>query len=184
VEASASEEFIGRILRERRPQLPTNIRIVESQDRQFSYRLLGAAQLGIYYTGTLGLEMAMLGINAITGARPPFSGYGFTREAHSVDAYFAMITRGFEDPEGSAVTVEEMDRAWRFADLYLIRSQNTLPWSYQRFWPSILETWPMERVLGPDGDAFDPVFAVFAGEVDLPDGIVGEVRNVRPAATG
>lgn len=173
VEASVSEEFIGQILRQRWPRLPDNVRIVETPEGQFSYRLLGAVQLGLYYTGTPGLEMAMMGINAVTGARPPFAGYGFTREAASAETYFAMIEQGFDDPAGSAVTEEAMERAWRFAELYLIRSQHTLPWSYQRFWPSIIEDWPMERVLGPDGVRFDRVFAIFGGEVDLPDGIVG-----------
>jgi hypothetical protein len=31
----------------------------------------------------------------------------------------------------------------------------------------------MTRVLGAEGAIFDDVFAVFAGEVELPDGLVG-----------
>jgi hypothetical protein len=55
-----SEEYIGEILMDRWPDLPENIRIVESRDPLSSYRLLDATQLGLYYTGTLGLEMTMM----------------------------------------------------------------------------------------------------------------------------
>ncbi len=173
VEVQTSEEFVGEILRRHWPDLPPNVRIVEVAEPLFTYRLLEAAQLGLYYTGTLGLEMTMLGILPLTGARPPITGFGFSREAPTAAAYFEMIARAFDDPDGSALTPDEMARAWRFADLFLIQVPKALPWSYQRFWPSILETWPMARVLGADGAAFNDVFAVFAGEVDLPDGMVG-----------
>lgn len=177
VEVQASEEFVGEILRRRWPRLPANIRIVEVVDPHFSYRLLEAAQVGLYYTGTLGLEMTMLGILPLTGARPPISGFGFSREAATADEYFAMVARAFQDPDGCALTVEEMTRAWRFADLYLLQVPKSLPWSYQRFWPSMLDEWPMTRVLGAEGAIFDDVFAAFAGEVDLPDGLVGALGD-------
>ena len=66
------------------------------------------------------------------------------------------------------------DLSWCFADLYMTQAPKPFPWSYQQFWQSILRDWPMDRVLGDEGEAaFGKVFAVFAGEADLPDGIVG-----------
>ena len=171
-----SEEYIGEILRDRWPDLPGNIRIVESRDPLSSYRLLEAAQLGLYYTGTLGLEMTMMGIQAVTPARPLYGGYGFTREAATPEGYFGMIRKAFEDPDASALTQKEIELSWVFADLYMTQAPKPFPWSYQQFWLSILDGWPMGRVLGPEGAAaFGKVFAVFAGEVDLPDGIVGDL---------
>jgi hypothetical protein len=168
-----SEEHVGALLRARWPTLPVNIRIVESESPLSSYRLLDASQLGLYYTGTLGIEMAMAGIQAITPALPLFGGLGFTRETESANDYFAAIAAAFADPDGTAMTAAEMALAWCFADLYMSDVPKDLPWSYQRFWPSILEDWPMQRVLGADGACFDRVFAIFGGEVDLPDGVVG-----------
>lgn len=171
-----SEEYIGQILKDRWPDLPANIRIVESRDPLSSYRLLDATQLGLYYTGTLGLEMAMMGIQAVTPARPLYGGYGFTREAATPEDYFGMIRQAFEDPDASALTQQEIALSWVFADLYMIQAPKPFPWSYQQFWPSILDDWPMRRVLSADGEAaFGKVFAVFAGEVDLPEGIVGDL---------
>ncbi len=177
VEQVFSEEYVGELVRTRWPTLPANIRLIESRDPLSSYRLLDATQLGLYYTGTLGLEMTMLGIQSVTPARPLYGGYGFTREASTLDAYFGMIQDAFQDPDATALTQREIDLAWVFADLYMTRAPKPFPWSYQRFWPSILEEWPMSRVLSDEGEtAFGGVFAVFAGEVDLPDGIIGELE--------
>ncbi len=175
VEKVWSEEFLGEILRRRWPVLPGNVRIVESEEPLSSYRLLDAAQLGLYYTGTLGFEMAMFGIQALTPARPLYGDMGFTREPATADVYFEAIRCAFADPEGTKMTEAEMARAWCFADLYVNDVNKALPWSYQRFWPSILDDWPMARALGPEGASFDPVFAIFAGDVELPDGIVGTI---------
>lgn len=176
VEQVFSEEYVGELLRARWRTLPDNIRLVESRDPLSSYRLLDATQLGLYYTGTLGLEMTMLGIQSVTPALPLYGGYGFTREATSLDAYFGMIQDAFRDPDATALTRREIDLAWVFADLYMNQAPKPFPWSYQRFWPSILEEWPMPRVLGGEGEAaFGSIFAIFAGEIDLPDGIIGEL---------
>jgi tetratricopeptide (TPR) repeat protein len=182
VENSVSEEFVGKIVKERWPELPANVRIVEADERLYSYRLIAAAQLGLYYSGTLALEMAMMGVLALTGARPLIGGFGFTREAATPEAYFDMIAAALADPDGNALTPDEIERAWRYADLYIVQALKPLPWSYQRFWSSIRDEWPMARVLGPEGAApFDRVFAVFAGEIELPDGIVGDLGA--PAGT-
>lgn len=171
-----SEEYIGEILMDRWPDLPDNIRIVESRDPLSSYRLLDATQLGLYYTGTLGLEMTMMGIQAVTPARPLYGGYGFTREASTPEEYFGMIRDAFEDPDATELMQYEIDLAWVFADLYMTQTPKPFPWSYQQFWASILDEWPMPRVLSAEGMAqFGGIFAVFAGEADLPDGVVGDL---------
>lgn len=178
-EMQTSDEFVGEIVKKRWPTLAPNISLVETDEPNLGYRLLGAAQLGLYYTGILGLEMAMMGIIGITPARPPIGGFGFTREAATPEAYFELIERTLIDPEGAAMTADEIERAWRFADLYMVQMLKTLPWSYRQFWPSILEKWPMARVLGDEGrKAFGDIFAVFGGEVDLPEGMVGGVQTI------
>lgn len=87
-----------------------------------------------------------------------------------------MIRDAFADPDATALTPSKIDLAWVFADLYMTQTPKPFPWSYQRFWASILEEWPMPRVLSAEGMAeFGRIFAVFAGEIDLPDGIVGDL---------
>lgn len=162
------------MFRRRWVELPENIRLVPSADPVNNYRLLEAAQLGLYYTDRIGLDMAVLGIQAVTPARPFFGEIGFTREAGSLEDFFRLIRIALDDPDGTAMTEQQVDLAWCFADLMIARAAKPFPWPHGRFWRSIIEDWPMERVLSePGGGVFEEVFAILGGERKLPDGIVG-----------
>jgi tetratricopeptide (TPR) repeat protein len=176
-EQSYTSAYVGQVLRDRWQELPANMRIIEPEESPTSYRLLDAVQLGLYYTNTVGLVMAMFGIPAISPALPPFSGFGFTRQITGQDEYFARIEAVLSEPDRNAMTQAQVDLAWCFADLYIHDTAKELPWDNRAFWPSILEAWPMPQVLSESGRAkFDPVFAALAGEIDLPDGIVGRLN--------
>ncbi len=175
-EQTFTSDYLGQALRDRWSELPANIRVIEPEEAPTSYRLLDAVQLGLYYTNTVGLVMAMFGIPAISPALPPFGGFGFTRQITGQDEYFARIEAVLSEPDRNAMTQEQVDLAWCFADLYIHDTAKELPWDHRAFWPSILEGWPMAQVLSETGRAkFDRVFAALAGEVDLPDGLVGRL---------
>ena len=161
-------------LRHRAAALPDNVRIVPTLDRGYGYRLLSAAQFGLYYTDSIGVEMAMFGIQAITPARPYFTGLGFTCEAECREQYFRILQQVLDDPEASAMTPRQIELAWCFADLIVAQAPKPFPWSHRSFWPSAVEDWPMERVLGEDGrNRFESTFRILAGEVSPPNGVVG-----------
>jgi len=171
-----TSDYLGQVLRDRWQELPANMRIIEPEDSPTSYRLMDAVQLGLYYTNTVGLVMAMFGIPAISPALPPFGGFGFTRQITGQDEYFARIEAVLSEPDRNAMTQEQIDLAWCFADLYIHDTAKGLPWANRAFWPSILEAWPMAQVLSENGRAkFDPVFAALAAEIDLSDGMVGRL---------
>ena len=171
-----TSNYLGQVLRDRWQELPANMRIIEPEESPASYRLLDAVQLGLYYTNTVGLVMAMFGIPAISPALPSFGGFGFTRQITGQDEYFARIEAILSEPDLNAMTREQIDLAWCFADLYIHDTAKELPWVNRAFWPSILEAWPMAEVLSETGRAkFDRVFAALGGEIDLPDGMVGRL---------
>jgi hypothetical protein len=162
------------VLRERWPDLPRNIRLVESGDATLDYRLLEIAQAGIYRNNPIGLEMAMMGIIAISAGRSFFANKGFTREAGDEETYFRLVRRALDGPEAAAMTDREVELAWCFADLYLNVAPKPFPWSDRNFWRDMREEWPLSRVLGVEGALrFGPVFDAFAGAFELRDGIVG-----------
>ena len=172
-DGSRQDEIIA-TLRHRAATLPDNVRIVPTLDPGYSYRLLSAAQLGLYYTDSIGVEMAMFGIQAITPAKPYFTGLGFTREAEYREQYFRILQQALDDPEASAMTPRQIELAWCFADLVVAQAPKLFPWLHRSFWPSAVEDWPMARVLGEDGwTRFESAFRILAGEVPLPNGIVG-----------
>lgn len=161
-------------LRERWPDLPRNVRLLDSGDAKLDYQLLEIAQLGIYRNNTIGLEMAMMGIIAVTSGRPFFVNKGFTREAGDEEAYFRLVRRALDSPEAAAMTDREVELAWCFADLYLNVAPKPFPWSKRHFWRDMRDEWPMGRVLAAEGERrFGSVFDAFGGAFEFRDGIVG-----------
>ena len=161
-------------LRARWEDLPRNIRLIEASDAKLDYVLLDAAQLGLYRNNSIGLEMAMMGIIAVTAGRPFFVDKGFTQEARDAEDYFRLVRRALESPDAAAMTDREVELAWCFADLYVHGAPKAFPWSDRNFWRDMKEEWPMSRLLSSDGIVrFDPVFAVFGGEVETRDGVIG-----------
>ena len=162
-------------LRERKSDLPRNVSLVESSDPRLDYQLLDVAQLGLYRTNPIGLELAMMGVISVGAGRTYFAGMGFTRDAQDEDDYFRMVRRGLESPDAVAMTDREIELAWCFADLCVHTAPKPFPWSERNFWPDIVENWPFERVFSEQGRArFGDTFALLAGEIECPDGIVGE----------
>ena len=161
-------------LRERWSDLPRNVRLIESSDPKLDYVLLDAAQLGLYCTNPIGMEVAMMGIIAVAAGRPYFTDKGFTQEPRDAEDYFRQVRRALESPEAAAMTDREIELAWCFADLYIHGAPKAFPWSERNFWRDIKEEWPMTRLLSDDGiRRFGHVFAVFGGEVECRDGIIG-----------
>lgn len=163
-------------LREKRSDLPRNVSLVESSDAKLDYRLLEVAQLGLFRTNPIGLEIAMMGVVAVASGHTQFSGKGFTRDAGSDEEYFRIVRRTLENPDSIAMTDREIELAWCFADLSVYAAPKSFPWTPRNFWRDVLAEWPVSRVLGGEGmTRFGKVFSVLAGEIDLPDGVVGDI---------
>ncbi|MCG8548202.1 MAG: tetratricopeptide repeat protein [Alphaproteobacteria bacterium] len=158
-------------------KLAGNVRVMDWAAPDTGYRLLDAAQLGLFYTDTIGLEMAAIGIHAITVARPFFAGLGFTDEAVNEEDYARRIQEALADPATTAMTTRQVELARCFADLYFHDTPKPFPWPEERFWQSVTEEWTMDRVLGEEGQArFGDLFAVLAGDIPSADGLVGTLR--------
>jgi hypothetical protein len=163
-------------LRERQSDLPRNVSFVESGDPKLDYQLLDVAQLGLFRTNPIGLEIAMMGVIAVAASRTYFTSQGFTRDTEDEDAYFRMVRRALESPDAVAMTDREIELAWCFADICVHAAPKPFPWSRRSFWTDVTEEWPMKRVLGDAGQArFGPTFALMGGETDLQDGVVGDI---------
>ena len=56
-----SREMLGRFLREEIPNLPSNVTLISPDDPADSYALMREADVGLVYTSTTGMEMALQG---------------------------------------------------------------------------------------------------------------------------
>jgi len=163
-------------LREKQADLPRNVSFVESSDPKLDYQLLEVAQLGLFRTNPIGLEIAMMGVIAVAAGRPYFCGKGFTRDTGDEEGYFRAVRRALENPDSMAMTDREIELAWCFADVCVHAARKPFPWSARHFWKDMTEDWPLRRVLGDAGRLrFGATFAALGGEAALADGVVGEI---------
>ena len=124
--------------------LPPNVRIVEVEEPLFSYRLLEAAQIGLYYTGTLGLEMTMLGILRLTGCAAADRRLRLQPRGADGGGLFRDDRARLRRSRRQRGHSEEMARRLALRRSLPDPGPEGLALAYQRFWPSILETWPMD----------------------------------------
>ena len=73
------------ILRAASPELPDHVRAVPPESDISTYDLIELADVGLVYTTTVGLEMAMRGIPVIVAGQTHYRGKGFTTDPGSVE---------------------------------------------------------------------------------------------------
>lgn len=138
------------VIQEAVSPLPEHIHIIGPLDPVNTYDLIDTAKLGLVYTTTTGLEMALKGLPVITAGQTHYRGRGFTLDPRSWEEYFALL----EQPVANLkpLTPEQVEIAWRYAYHFFYSYPYPFPWRLVHFWKD-LQLWPLKRVLGPDGQA-------------------------------
>jgi capsule polysaccharide export protein KpsC/LpsZ len=73
------------------PRLPEHIRLIGPKDKMNTYDLVEVADLGLVYTTTVGMEMAMFGVPVIVSGATHYRGRGFTYDPDSWVSYFKLL---------------------------------------------------------------------------------------------
>ncbi len=148
------------VIEEAFPHLPENVHVVPHDADVNSYDLIEIAALGIVYTSTIGMEMALSGLPVVVCGKTHYRGRGFTLDPDSWDAYWHLLEDALRRPQPLAP--EQVDRAWKYAYHYFFDYPQPFPWHIAHL-EEDLQTWPIRRVLA-EGRAFDRTFDYFAGE--------------------
>jgi hypothetical protein len=128
-----------------------------------TYDLAALADLGLVYTTTVGLELAMSGAPVIVVGRTHYRDRGFTLDPTSWDDYTAALDGVLADPAAARLTAAQVEAAWNYAYRFFFEYPQPFPWHLLHFWEE-LETWPVGRVLAPEGQAaFGETFASLSG---------------------
>ncbi len=116
-----TKERLADIITERYPTLPGNVRVVPPESRISSYTLMAEAALGLVYTSTVGLEMAVGGTPVVVAADTHYRGRSFTTDVDSPEEYWRAIDRLLS--EGVPAEEAEGRRALseRYAYLFFFR---------------------------------------------------------------
>ncbi len=145
------------------PELPEHIHLVAADDPINTYDLVEIADLGLVYTTTVGMEMAMSGVPVIVAGQTHYRDRGFTHDPSTWEAYYHQLEQVLTDPEGFKLTRQQVEQAWNYAYRFFFEYPVPFPWHLLHFWNE-LDHWPVEKVLAPEGQAqFGPSFEALLG---------------------
>nr|MBP7355540.1 hypothetical protein [Longilinea sp.] len=133
--------------------LPEHIRVIKPDEKINTYDLVDVADLGLVYTTTVGMEMAMNGVPVIVAGKTHYRNRGFTHDPDSWVAYFKLLGHLLENPAEQRLTREQVQRAWQYAYAFFFHYPRPFPWHLVKLWEDV-KTHPLNEVFGPEGQAF------------------------------
>lgn len=114
-----TREPIGTFVTERFPVLPSNVRMIAAEDNRSSYPIMRASDVGLVFTSTAGLEMAILGKPVIVAGDTHYRGKGFTIDVSSPTEYLAALDGTLSGPGSVA---PDVGLARRYGYLFFFRA--------------------------------------------------------------
>jgi len=146
------------------PKLPENIRLIKPKDEINTYDLMEVADIGLVYTTTVGMEMALTGVPVIVAGKTHYRGRGFTQDPDSWVAYFKLLGHMLIDPASFRLTKEQVQNAWQYAYRFFFDYPHPYPWHLVRMWEDYRVS-PLESVLNGQGNAlYERTFRYLVGE--------------------
>jgi len=140
------------VVRDVLPELPEHIRLIEPQDNTNTYDLVEIADMGLVYTTTVGLEMAMTGIPVIVSGRTHYRNRGFTQDPNSWVEYYKILGKMLYSPAEFRLTPELVDTAWQYAYRFFFDFARPYPWHLVRVWDDY-KLRPFNQVFNQRGKA-------------------------------
>lgn len=155
---------VADLVRRDLPELPSHMRVVAAEDSVNTYDLVEIADLGLVYTTTVGLEMAMSGLPVIVAGRTHYRGKGFTKDPSSWDEFFAMLDQALADLPAAKLTPQQIDTAWHYAYRFFFDYPQPFPWHLLHFWNDV-ESTPLSQLFTQHGqELYQPTFDYLLGE--------------------
>lgn len=87
----SSLKGVSQIIKEKYKVLPNNIKIIEPELKINTYKLFKYIDLGVIFTGTLGLEMMLSGIPVVSTGKTTHHGFGFSYEPSTEEEYLYFL---------------------------------------------------------------------------------------------
>lgn len=141
-------ELVHQVLAE----LPNHFHVVAAEDSINTYDLIALADLGLVYTTTVGLEMAMSGLPVIVAGRTHYRGKGFTLDPANWEDYFSGLEEALQDLAAAKLNPHQIDTAWSYAYRFFFDYPQPFPWHLLHFWKDV-ETTPLSSVFSELGQS-------------------------------
>jgi hypothetical protein len=146
------------------PRLPAHIHLVGPREKLNTYDLVEIADLGLVYTTTVGLEMAMSGKPVLVAGKTHYRNRGFTIDPDSWVAYFKQLGQILEKPGQYRLAREQVEQAWQYAYRFFFEFPQPFPWHLVRMWEDY-NIRPLKSVLNEKGlSLYGNTFRYLSGE--------------------
>jgi hypothetical protein len=155
---------VADVVRRALPSLPENIHLIAADAKINTYDLVEIADLGLVYTTTVGMEMAMSGVPVIVVGNTHYRGKGFTLDPGTWEGYFDLLSNVLENGNNYRLQPEQVEQAWNYAYRFFFEYPHPFPWHLLHMWKD-LETWPLSRLLSEEGlSTYHKTFNYLVGE--------------------
>lgn len=170
---------VADVVRQTLPELPAHFRLVGANDPVNTYDLVEFADLGLVYTTTVGMEMAMSGVPVIVAGQTHYRGKGFTIDPATWEEYKTRLTQILADPGAHRPDRAQVEQAWNYAYRFFFEYPTVFPWHLLHFWNELEETWSVEKVLSSEGQGeFGQSFAYLTGQPRSWSNTEGELQRM------
>ena len=157
-------QSMAAVVKEVFPHLPEHIRLIGPKEQVNTYDLIEVADLGLVYTTTVGLEMAMSGVPVIVAGQTHYRGRGFTFDPDSWVTYLKTLGSMLHNPEAYRLTREQVESAWHYAYSFFFEYPRPFPWHLVQMWEDYSER-PLTKVFSEEGKVmYGDTFRYLAGE--------------------
>jgi len=153
-------DVIQRVL----PKLPEYIHVIAPTEKVNTYDLIAAADVGLVYTTTVGLEMAMSGIPVVVVGNTHYRGRGFTQDPDTWVKYHKMLKAILEKPQDFRLTDEQVESAWAYAYRFFFNYPLPFPWHLVHLWEDYPKRPIGELVKSKEWKTYKDTFSYLAGE--------------------
>jgi len=117
-------DVVGNVL----PSLPEHIHLIKPEEKVNTYDLIAACNVGLVYTTTVGLEMAMSGIPVLVSGETHYRDKGFTHDPTSWLKYFKTLGTILNDPADYRLSEKQVKLAWAYAYRFFFDFPRPFPW--------------------------------------------------------
>jgi hypothetical protein len=163
-EVFASGTSMTDVAREAVPELPEHIHLIEPKEKINTYDVVAIADLGLVYTTTVGLEMAMSGLPVVVAGSAHYRKRGFTHDPETWEDYFETLQSILAVPDRQRLNEDQLELAYRYAYLFFFEFPLPFPWHILTA-AKDYQAHDMASVLGEEGQQlYGRTFAYLAGE--------------------
>ena len=134
------------VVRAALPEMPANVTVVGPDSDLNTYDLIELADLGLVYTSTVGLEMAMAGIPVVVAGETHYRAKGFTSDPTSRDEYLETVDRLLAAGGEAHLGEKRRELAAQYTYRFFFEYPFPFPWHLIGFWDDV-EEYPVEAIV-------------------------------------